>query len=176
MSARRLIVGGCCSLASSAVRDQHVGSLVAGVDRQCLRLSLGRSYIHLPFEECLCFGACSCLRSASGVSCMRGRCSFCSGGGLTFPCTKSLSSPFSVAAEVISARWPAVICRAFLRQCCACLLSVSDSVAAVLSGPSFDLPVLREAPRLRGQMLADGHCLRACPGAACAAAQVRSRR
>jgi hypothetical protein len=37
----------------------------------------------------------------------------------------------SVAAEVMPARWPAVIYRAFLRHCCACLLAVSDSVAAV---------------------------------------------
>ena len=61
----------------------------------------------------------------------------------------------SVAAEVMPARWPAVIYRAFLRHCCACLLAVSDSVAAVLSGPSFDLPVLRNAPRLRERTLVD---------------------
>jgi hypothetical protein len=85
---------------------------------------------------------------------MRGCRSYCSGGG-PLPVCKIAFLSVSVPAEVIPARWPAVIFRALLRHCCACLLAVSDSVAAVLSGPSFDLPVFRDAPRLRGQMLAD---------------------
>ena len=48
-----------------------------------------------------------------------------------FPCAKIAFLSVSVAAEVIPARWPAVIFRALLRHCCACLLAVSDSVAAV---------------------------------------------
>jgi hypothetical protein len=48
-----------------------------------------------------------------------------------FPVCEIAFLSVSVAAEVIPARWPAVIFRALLRHCCACLLAVSDSVAAV---------------------------------------------
>ena len=61
----------------------------------------------------------------------------------------------SVAAEVMPARWPAVIYRAFSETLLRLLARCLRQRGGGLSGPSFDLPVLRNAPRLRERTLVD---------------------
>jgi hypothetical protein len=108
--------------------------LVARVDRQCLRLSLGRSCIHLPFEECRCHW--SLFLSAFGMRSLVRCCAFqwhhSDGRGHT--------------GHLACSRCPCASPILLLYRLFACC---RRRVAVAFAGPSCDLPVLRAASHLR---------------------------